>query len=63
MHTKKEEERKEKGKIRGNGDTLENHKGNVRKTREREREREVKRERNRFFERWSRSIWPAFRES
>lgn len=39
MHTKKEEERKEKGKIRGNGDTLENHKGNVRKTRERERER------------------------
>lgn len=39
MHTKKEEERKEKGKIRENGDTLENHKGNVRKARERERER------------------------
>lgn len=39
MHTKKEEERKEKGKIRGSDDTLENHKGNVRKARERERER------------------------
>ena len=41
MHTKKEEERKEKGKIRENGDTLENHKGNVRKARERERERGI----------------------